>query len=119
MPTLKDYVKSEFFELPSHHWTNLMLQQFIQESIKKDTDVFEAIKHIDFDDLHQHIAEFSSSQINSEVLSIQGLMLSKAKDEIQSIIDEIQGDCDDFESDAELSREFERTELKSMGRYGV
>ena len=118
MDSIKEYVISEFWETNPRYWSDSMIHKFIQASISLDTDVYEAITDIDTDDLKQYLAEFGSHNIEREVISIQAAMIVNAKEQINEIIKEISDDLEneDYESDAELRAEFERTELKAMGR---
>ena len=119
METLHKYVKDEFFELPESQWSLAMVIDFIHNAANLDTDVHENIKDVNSDDLLEIIADFSFSDTHREVMSIQQAMILNAKEEIKSIIEDLDEPEEDEESDFERRQEWERSELKSMNRGGV
>lgn len=98
---LLDYVKKEFFELPECDWDDDMIVEFIHIAAKLDTDVHEAIKDVDFDDLNDSM--FDEKAFNYEVFIIKKLMKLNAKAEIKELLKEIAEDervrLEDAESD--------------------
>jgi hypothetical protein len=113
---LKEYVKQEFFDLPEKHWSNSMVIGFIIKAISLDTNVYESIVDISKADLYQHMAEFDDIEIEREQKEIQKAFLSNAKDEIKTIIEDIQYVFDQEETESQLRRDFERVEGAAINR---
>lgn len=116
MESLKEYVRAEFFELSQDKWSDSIVKEFIQTAANRDTDVHEAIKNVDTDDLIEIIAGFDLSYLQKEIMGIQSLMVIYAKAEIQTIIDDIQYAFDQEETESQLRRDFERAEGAAINR---
>lgn len=113
---LKEYVKQEFFDLPEKLWSNAMVIGFIIKAIENNTDVYEAIIDIAHADLYQHIAEDDGPETLRECDEIQSAMIVHAKTQINLVIKDIQYVFDQEETEAELRRDFERTEGAALNR---
>lgn len=118
---LKEYVKQEFLDLPEKLWTNSMVIGFIIKSIENDSDVYDAIVDISKADLYQHIAEDDVEGleiVNSlkEMMEIKKAMIVNAKNEIKTIIEDIQYVFDQEETEGQLRRDFERVEGAALNR---
>ncbi|GAG74815.1 unnamed protein product, partial [marine sediment metagenome] len=63
MESLKEYVKSEFYELNKKEWSNTMIKEFIKTAANRDSDVLAQIQDVDYDELKDIIADFDLSYV--------------------------------------------------------
>ena len=113
---LKDYVQVQFYELPEIRWTDEDVMAFIARAISLDTDVYEAIINVSHKDLYLHIAESDKVNEIDEIAEIKKTFIINAKEEIKSLIEDIQYIFDQEETEAELRRDFERVEGAAINR---
>ena len=113
---LKDYVQVQFFGLPEIHWTDEDVRSFIERAISLDTDVYEAIINVSHKDLYLHMAEDDEVNEVREIAEIKKTFIINAKEEIKSLIEDIQYVFDQEETEFELRRDFERVEGAAINR---
>ena len=113
---LKDYVQVQFYELPEIRWTDEDVMAFIARAISLDTDVYEAIINVSHKDLYLHMAESDKVNEIDEIAEIKKTFIINAKEEIKSLIEDIQYIFDQEETEAELRRDFERVEGAAINR---
>ena len=94
MSKLKDYVKGNFHEVNEKDWTKAEVIEFINSASNLDSDVYESIIDIDYDDLIHNIAGFDSLYVEREVISIQVSMYINAKEQINELLGEIEEDIE-------------------------
>lgn len=116
MKTLTEYVQSEFYELPRTDWDRKMVIDFIQVAANRDESVYDEIIDVYVDNLIGMIASFDLSYSQKYTRDIQEVMLANARCAIDDIIEDIQYEFDQEETDSQLRSDFERVEGAAINR---
>ena len=121
MDTVKEYILKDLYELNPSQRTREMTLEFAAWIQASHNDEYQdVVDNIDIDDFVVSLTSYSFSDTGRQVRFVQDQLVAFMDAYIDQQREDIGYDQeDDQESDEELRRDFERTELKAMGRFSV